>query len=123
MFITRIQVVALEVASGTGIVSSAVLLSDDLDEIDLEFSETTSGDTVSKGQNNYYGKVNILRTRQTGLITDCCRQFITGDHDRASFFQCRITSRNSSILIPLTGLPALTWSVDGTIVEPVRCQC
>ncbi|KAI4748369.1 concanavalin A-like lectin/glucanase [Aureobasidium sp. EXF-12298] len=51
----RTQVVA-QVASGTGIVSSAVLLSDDLDEIDLEFSGNNFGDTVSKGQNNYYGK-------------------------------------------------------------------
>lgn len=53
----KVEVVA-QVAPGTGIVSSAVLLSDDLDEIDLEFSGNNFGDTVSKGQNNYYGKVS-----------------------------------------------------------------
>lgn len=52
----KVQVVA-QVAPGTGIVSSAVLLSDDLDEIDLDFSGNNFNDTVSKGQNNYYGKV------------------------------------------------------------------
>lgn len=52
----KIEVVA-QVAPGTGIVSSAVLLSDDLDEIDFEFSGNNFNDTVSKGQNNYFGKV------------------------------------------------------------------
>ncbi len=62
----RVEVVA-QVAPGTGIVSSAVLLSDDLDEIDLEIQWKQHRDTVPKGQNNYYGKVCIPRTRQTGL--------------------------------------------------------
>lgn len=55
----RTEVVA-QVAPGTGIVSSAVLMSDDLDEIDWEWSGNNFGDTVSKGQNNYYGKVCVL---------------------------------------------------------------
>ncbi|KAG9675510.1 carbohydrate-binding module family 50 protein, partial [Aureobasidium melanogenum] len=94
----RIQVVA-QVASGTGIVSSAVLLSDDLDEIDLEFSGNNFGDTVSKGQNNYYGKG------------------ITGDYDRASFFNVASPQKQFHTYTVDWTSTALTWSVDGTIVR------
>jgi beta-glucanase (GH16 family) len=62
----KIEVVA-QIAPGTGIVSSAVLMSDDADEIDLEFSGNNFGDTSSsgKGQNNYYGKVCILQRAES----------------------------------------------------------
>ncbi|KAG9723713.1 concanavalin A-like lectin/glucanase, partial [Aureobasidium melanogenum] len=94
----RVEVVA-QVASGTGIVSSAVLLSDDLDEIDLEFSGNNFGDTVSKGQNNYYGKG------------------ITGDYDRASFFNVASPQTQFHTYTVDWTSTALTWSVDGTIVR------
>ncbi|KAH0014374.1 concanavalin A-like lectin/glucanase, partial [Aureobasidium melanogenum] len=94
----RVEVVA-QVASGIGIVSSAVLLSDDLDEIDLEFSGNNFGDTVSKGQNNYYGKG------------------ITGDYDRASFFNVASPQTQFHTYTVDWTSTALTWSVDGTIVR------
>ncbi|KAG9552093.1 concanavalin A-like lectin/glucanase, partial [Aureobasidium melanogenum] len=94
----RIEIVA-QVASGIGIVSSAVLLSDDLDEIDLEFSGNNFGDTVSKGQNNYYGKG------------------ITGDYDRASFFDVASPQTQFHTYTVDWTSTALTWSVDGTIVR------
>ena len=58
MFYGRVEIVA-QVAPGTGIVSSAVLMSDDADEIDWEFSGNNFGvkDSDGLGQNNYYGKV------------------------------------------------------------------
>lgn len=48
----------MQVAPGQGIISSSVLISDDLDEIDWEFSGNNFGYTGSSGmgQNNYYGK-------------------------------------------------------------------
>ncbi|KAH0256756.1 carbohydrate-binding module family 50 protein, partial [Aureobasidium melanogenum] len=94
----KVEVVA-QVASGTGIVSSAVLLSDDLDEIDLEFSGNNFGDTVSKGQNNYYGKG------------------ITGDYDRASFFNVASPQTQFHTYTVDWTSTALTWSVDGIIVR------
>lgn len=65
----KIEIVA-QVAPGTGIVSSAVLISDDADEIDWEWSGNNFGDTVAKGQNNYYGKVRIIISEQTGHVPD-----------------------------------------------------
>ncbi|KEQ65385.1 concanavalin A-like lectin/glucanase, partial [Aureobasidium melanogenum CBS 110374] len=94
----RVEVVA-QVAPGTGIVSSAVLMSDDLDEIDLEFSGNNFGDTVSKGQNNYYGKG------------------ITGDYDRASFFNVASPQTQFHTYTVDWTSTSLTWSVDGTIVR------
>lgn len=52
----KVEIVA-QVAPGTGIVSSAVLMSDDADEIDWEWSGNNFRDSAGKGQNNYYGKV------------------------------------------------------------------
>lgn len=58
------------IANGTGMISSFVLISDDFDEIDFEFSGNNFGDTASrgKGQNNYFGKG------------------ITGNYDRGGWF-------------------------------------
>ncbi|KAG9689796.1 carbohydrate-binding module family 50 protein, partial [Aureobasidium melanogenum] len=94
----RVEVVA-QVAPGTGIVSSAVLMSDDLDEIDLEFSGNNFGNTVSKGQNNYYGKG------------------ITGDYDRASFFNVASPQTQFHTYTVDWTSTSLTWSVDGTVVR------
>lgn len=44
----------LKAAPGTGIVSSAILQSDDLDELDWEWLGGT--DYASKVQTNYFGK-------------------------------------------------------------------
>ncbi|KEQ76873.1 concanavalin A-like lectin/glucanase, partial [Aureobasidium namibiae CBS 147.97] len=94
----KTEVVA-QVAPGTGIVSSAVLMSDDLDEIDWEWSGNNFGDTVSKGQNNYYGKG------------------ITGNYDRGSFFNIASPQTQFHTYTVDWTPTALTWSVDGTVVR------
>jgi Glycosyl hydrolases family 16 len=53
IFFGRVEV-WMQAASGTGIISSLVLLSDDLDEIDWEIM----GGNRTYGENNYYGKGN-----------------------------------------------------------------
>jgi len=45
----------MRAAPGTGIVSSAILQSDDLDEIDWEWI----GGSSTKAQSNYFGKGNV----------------------------------------------------------------
>jgi beta-glucanase (GH16 family) len=50
------------VANGTGMISSAVLMSDTFDEIDYEFSGNNFGQAKwasGQGQCNYFGKVCI----------------------------------------------------------------
>ncbi|KAI9692411.1 MAG: hypothetical protein M1822_006642 [Bathelium mastoideum] len=50
--------VVMQAAPGQGIVSSSVLISDDFDEVDWEFSGNNFGDASSSGQvqTNFYGK-------------------------------------------------------------------
>lgn len=109
--------VMAKVAPGTGIVSSAVLLSDDLDEIDLEFSGNNFNDTVSKGQNNYYGKVRYQKDKGVVFLTNGCRKGITGDYDRASFFSVASPQTQFHTYTVDWTSTALTWSVDGTVVR------
>lgn len=53
IFFGRVEI-WMQAAAGTGIISSLVLLSDDLDEIDWEIM----GGNTTYGENNYYGKGN-----------------------------------------------------------------
>ena len=53
IFFGRVEV-WMQAAAGQGIISSLVLLSDDLDEIDWEIM----GGNTTYGENNYYGKGN-----------------------------------------------------------------
>lgn len=46
----------MQAAPGVGVISTAVLLSDDLDEIDLEFSGNNYGASGGSLQTNYFGK-------------------------------------------------------------------
>ncbi|KAI5247263.1 concanavalin A-like lectin/glucanase [Aureobasidium subglaciale] len=94
----KVEIVA-QVAPGTGIVSSAVLMSDDLDEIDWEWSGNNFRDTAGKGQNNYYGKG------------------ITGDYDRGSFFSVASPQTQFHTYTIDWTATQLTWSVDGTAVR------
>lgn len=90
----------MQVAPGQGIVSSAVLISDDLDEIDWEFSGNNLNlSTSGVGQNNYYGKG------------------ITGNYDRGQFFN--VASPQSQFHTYTTDWTPtqLTWSVDGVVVR------
>ena len=51
----RIDVVA-QAAPGTGIISSIVMISDDLDEVDWEFSGNNFAQSTGTVQTNYFGK-------------------------------------------------------------------
>lgn len=55
MLFGRIDIVA-KAAPGTAIISSSVLLSDDLDEIDWEWSGNNFGTSAGRVQTNYFGK-------------------------------------------------------------------
>ncbi|KAI5207824.1 concanavalin A-like lectin/glucanase [Aureobasidium subglaciale] len=94
----KVEIVA-QVAPGTGIVSSAVLMSDDLDEIDWEWSGNNFRDIAGKGQNNYYGK---------GIV---------GDYDRGSFFSVASPQTQFHTYTIDWTATQLTWSVDGTAVR------
>ena len=71
MFYGKVETV-IQVAPGTGIVSSAVLMSDDADEIDWEFSGNNFGQSGSTGvgQNNYYGKVRTVAIHMRKAMAD-----------------------------------------------------
>ncbi|KEQ98655.1 carbohydrate-binding module family 50 protein [Aureobasidium subglaciale EXF-2481] len=97
----KVEIVA-QVAPGTGIVSSAVLMSDDLDEIDWEWSGNNFRDTAGKGQNNYYGKG------------------ITGDYDRGSFFSVASPQTQFHTYTIDWTATQLTWSVDGAAVRTLH---
>ncbi|KAI1262781.1 concanavalin A-like lectin/glucanase domain-containing protein [Xylariaceae sp. FL1019] len=75
IFFGRIDV-EMQVAPGTGIISSSVLLSDDFDEIDWEMSGNNFnlGDKYPNGvvQNNYFSK-GITGTYDRGLYIPCTR--------------------------------------------------
>jgi hypothetical protein len=58
----------LKAAPGTGIVSSAILESDDLDEVDWEW--LGGSDYVSKVQTNYFGKL-FLFVQNPGFASYC----------------------------------------------------
>lgn len=63
LFFGHVEVV-MKCAKGTGVISSAVLLSDDLDEIDYEFSGNNFARGQGTAQTNYFGK---------GIIGDSSR--------------------------------------------------
>ncbi|CAJ2500838.1 Uu.00g036910.m01.CDS01 [Anthostomella pinea] len=46
----------MQTAPGIGVISSAVLMSDDLDEIDWEFSGNDFGQSTPTLQTNWFGK-------------------------------------------------------------------
>lgn len=89
------------VANGTGMISSAVLMSDDFDEIDVEFSGNNFGDTAltGKGQNNYFGKG------------------ITGNYDRGSWFNVDDPQGTFHTYMVDWTPERLLWEVDGVVVR------
>lgn len=94
IFYGRVEVV-MQAAPGAGIVSSWLLQSDDLDEIDWEFI----GSHSSEGQSNYFGKGNTTTydRGQTHTVSDTTSTFHTYTLD--------------------WNKDSIVWSVDGT---PVR---
>ena len=85
----------LQAAPGTGIVSSAVMQSDDLDEIDWEW---LGGDS-SQAQSNYFGK----------------GQTTTG-YNRGAFHQVNNAQEFHTYTVDWTA-DQIVWSIDGTTVR------
>ena len=91
--------VVMQAAPGVGIISSAVLLSDDLDEIDWEFSGNNFGSPSGKVQTNYYGKV------------------ITGNYDRGTQPAANTPETQFHTYTFDWSPQELTWSIDGVVVR------
>ena len=91
----------MQAAPGQGIVSSSVLISDDYDEIDWEFSGNNFGATSSSGQvqTNYYGKGN------------------TGYYDRSTNADVNQPQASFHTYSVDWTKDQLVWSIDG---NPVR---
>lgn len=87
----------IKAAPGTGIVSSAVLESDDLDEIDWEWI----GSQNDQVQTNYFGKGDTS-THNRGAIID-----VSGTHDGFHTYSIEWTSSE------------MVWQVNGHTVRAV----
>ena len=97
----RVETV-VQAAPGTGMISSSVLISDDLDEIDWEWSGNNFGTSTGKVQTNYYGKG------------------ITGNYDRGT--QPSVSSPETTFhTYTVDWTPTtLTWSVDGSVLRTMQ---
>lgn len=96
-FFGRVEYV-VKAALGTGIVSSMVLLSDDLDEIDWEFV----GGQIASVQTNYFGK---------GFTGTCNRSTTVDVATPQDNFHTYALDWSPDILI---------WSIDGKTVRTQR---
>lgn len=94
----RIEV-TLQAAPGQGVVTGAVLMSDNHDEIDWEWSGSNFNSATGKVQTNYFGKG------------------ITGNYDRGT--QPAVdspTTKFHTYVVDWTP-DAITWSIDGNVVR------
>ncbi|KAJ5113282.1 concanavalin A-like lectin/glucanase [Penicillium angulare] len=87
--------ITMQGAPGTGIVSSAILESDDLDEIDWEIL----GSYTSKLQTDYYGKGD------------------SGSYDRWTWVEATTPQSTFHTYKWVWTEKQLTWSIDGTVVR------
>lgn len=85
----------MKAAPGVGIVSSIVLLSDVLDEIDWEFT----GGNTAQTQTNYFGKGN------------------TTTYDRAIWYGVASPQTTSHKYTINWTAETITWAIDGTVVR------
>ena len=92
-FFGRIEYVA-QVAPGKGIVSSMVLLSDDLDEVDWEFT----GTNTAQAQTNYFGK---------GVLNYGVSEYVSVNSPQTGFHTYAIDWSPDAIV----------WSIDGKTVR------
>ncbi|ROW01042.1 hypothetical protein VSDG_02857 [Cytospora chrysosperma] len=92
--------VVLQTAPGVGVITAAVLFSDTLDEIDLEFSGNYYGASTPTFETNYFGKG------------------VTGTYDRSKNVSpgFNMTAGFHTYTLDWTA-DSLTWSVDGTVVR------
>jgi len=91
--------VVMKAAPGVGIISSVVLMSDDADEIDLEFSGNNFGAAGGKVQTNYFGK---------GMIGNYDRGTQPMVEDPQTEFHTYALDWSST---------SLMWSVDGAAIR------
>lgn len=88
----------MRAASGTGIISSIVLESDDLDEVDWEFI----GGNHTSVETNYFGKGN------------------TTAYDRAIYYAVSDPQENFHNYTTVWTAAALQWFIDGTLVRTLE---
>ncbi|KAF2216476.1 glycoside hydrolase family 16 protein, partial [Cercospora zeae-maydis SCOH1-5] len=97
--------IEMRIANGVGMISSAVLISDDFDEIDFEFSGNNFGNSdwaAGIGQNNYFGK---------GL---------TGNYDRGSYFDVSRPQETFHTYSIEWRKAYLNWRLDGRVIRQFR---
>ena len=94
----RVDIV-MQAAPGVGVITSAVLMSDDLDEIDWEFSGNNFGLSGGRVQTNYFGKG------------------ITGNYDRGTQPVVNDPTKAFHTYSLDWSASRLVWSVDGTAVR------
>ena len=97
LFFGRVEYV-VKAAPGTGIVSSMVLLSDDLDEIDWEFR----GGITDSVQTNYYGKG------------------YTGSYNRSTTNAVATPQATFHTYALDWSKEALIWSIDGQVIRTLK---
>jgi beta-glucanase (GH16 family) len=90
--------VTMKAASGQGIVSSLVLLSDDLDELDWEFT----GTNTAQVQSNYFGKGD------------------TTTYNRAAWHSVASPQTTTHTYTFDWTPSAVTWSIDGAVVRTLN---
>jgi beta-glucanase (GH16 family) len=101
----------IRAAPGTGIVTSAILQSDDLDEIDWEWIGGSSGKT----QSNYFGKVHL-----PPFVSICVANTEKGNttsYDRAVWTDTADTQTESHNYTITWTSSATTWYVDGSAIR------
>lgn len=94
--------VEMRIANGTGMISSAVLISDDFDEIDFEWSGNNFGNSAwkaGKGQCNYFGKG------------------VTGYYDRGQYFDVSNPQDTFHTYGVDWSPEKLDWLVDGKVIR------
>ena len=89
----------MQAATGIGIISSSVLMSDDQDEIDWEFSGNNFNAADTYVQTNYFGKG------------------ITGNYDRATYVSVSSPQTQFHSYALDWSAKELKWSIDGVVVR------
>ncbi|KAI1610329.1 hypothetical protein EDD36DRAFT_467398 [Exophiala viscosa] len=91
--------VVVKIAKGEGIITAATLLSDDLDEVDWEWSGNNFDQSSGLVQTNYFGKG------------------VTGDYDRSTTVSVSDPQDEFHTYTWDWTPSALTWSIDGTSIR------
>ncbi|KAF2862678.1 glycoside hydrolase family 16 protein, partial [Piedraia hortae CBS 480.64] len=95
--------VVMKSAPGKGVISSAVLMSDTLDEIDWEFSGNNFGKNVPTVQTNYYGK-GIVGSYDRGTLPTVNGEMTTAFKNYTLVWKA----------------DSLTWMIDNKVVRTLK---